>query len=120
MRAYMKRDGVRWVRLCAVAALVSGLSGCAVFTSPVLPPIGAFTSMTAPVDIEFNQTEIGPIEGRAKAASVLGLVSWGDASVAAAAAAGGLTSIDQIDCRIFNVLGIYVEYETIVTGRSND
>jgi hypothetical protein len=49
--------------------------------------------------------------------SVLWLVAWGDASTAAAAKQGGLTTLNHMDMEILSVVfGIYTETTTIVYG----
>ena len=103
-------------------------SGCAPFyRSPVKPPPGiypahGYNNTSAPVDVRFGPTRIGSKEGRAEAHSVLALpllgplVAWGDASVQEAARDGRITRVDQIDCQVYNILGFYSEYVTIVHG----
>ncbi len=105
------------IRATALATLT--LASCGIPPrTPVLPPFGGFyNDTTSPVDTTFESTSIGPKEGRSVAINILSLVSFGDASVGTAARMGGIDTVDQIDCRIFNVLGIYQRYETIVTGR---
>ncbi|MCL5270161.1 MAG: TRL-like family protein [bacterium] len=109
----MMRKTLILVSLLSAAAL----GGC-VSTSPVVPYYGAigFNQTTAPVDITFDRTQIGDRVGKAACSNILGLVSWGDASVMTAARNGGIDRIDQVDCRMLNVIGIYSSYETIVTG----
>ncbi|GEM_PF-220674 len=109
---------------CALMILLPGLvmtGGCTMLRSPVVPYVGSgFNSTTFPVDIAFDQTEIGTRAGRSSAQTILGLISWGDASVAAAARNGGIKQIDHIDAKLFNILVIYVQYETVVYGRSEE
>ena len=59
---------------------------------------------------------IGDKVGTAEATSYLGLVSLGDASVKAAADNGKITKIAAVDCKVYNVLGVYAKYTTIVRG----
>ncbi len=40
----------------------------------------------------------------------------GDASISAAMAEGGITKIHHVDSKVFQVLGLYAKYETIVYG----
>jgi hypothetical protein len=49
--------------------------------------------------------------------SVLGLVAWGDASTAAAAKQGGISTLNHMDKEFLNIIfGIYTETTTIVYG----
>jgi hypothetical protein len=58
----------------------------------------------------------GAKEGRSTARGVLGIVSWGDASTAAACRKPGITKIRTVDVEEFNILCIYYSYTTVVTG----
>lgn len=94
------------------------LTGC--MRSPVIPPFAyaGFNNTTAPVDITFQGESIGDRTGESSARSILGLFSWGDASIEAAARNGNLQQVEQIDCEITSVVfGIYQEYTTVVSGR---
>ena len=85
--------------------------------APVVPPVGfAFSNVTAPLDVDFDATKIGPKTGRSKTHNVLGLFAWGDGSTQAAARNGGLKVIDHADYRSFGILGIYSSFTTIVYG----
>lgn len=53
--------------------------------------------------------------GRAKAKHII-LVGVGDASIKAAMADGGVEKIHHVDHKSMNVLGLYMENETIVWG----
>ena len=55
-------------------------------------------------------------EGKACTQSILGWVSSGDASVAAAKAAGGITTVASVDHSAHQILGIVGEWCTIVKG----
>ena len=48
--------------------------------------------------------------------NILGLVTIGDASINAAARAGGITRISHVDRRQTSILGVISTYETIVHG----
>jgi hypothetical protein len=53
----------------------------------------------------------------AEARSILWLVAWGDASYAAAAANGGITTLRHADQEVFNVLfGLYTRWRVVVYG----
>lgn len=101
--------------LFAVALVAFSVAGCLV--APVVPPLGMFyTSIEAPLDVDFQQTSLGTKVGQSSCISVLGLVATGDASSQAAAEEGGLTTILGADYNYLNVLGIYQSYTTIVYG----
>ena len=108
------------IGMCALL-LAAGAMGCAavMYRAPVIPPTGsAFNQTTAPMDTDFNSTEVGGMKrGEAAATSVLGLLSFGDASVGEAARNGGITTIEYADSKLLNVLGLYVQYTTTVYGR---
>ena len=107
--------------LCMVFGLSLGLalSGCSFIVSPVVPPIGTAVNVTTfPVDIEYGPNDIGPTVGKSKTQSILGLVAWGDCSVETAAKNANIQQIDHVDARYFNILGVYMEYETSVWGKT--
>ena len=54
--------------------------------------------------------------GSATCHSYLGLCAVGDASIEAAAKAGGITKIHHVDFKSHSVIGIYAEFTTIVYG----
>jgi hypothetical protein len=87
------------------------LSGCiAVYT----PAIGVlYSEVRHPGDAE---GAIGAKEGRACAQSILGLVATGDASIQAAAAAGGIKNVTTVDHYTRNILGVLGEFCTIARG----
>jgi hypothetical protein len=60
---------------------------------------------------------LGTKEGRACAQSFLGLIAQGDASIKAAAEAGGITKVGSVDHYTRNMLGLIGEYCTIVRGQ---
>ena len=70
--------------------------------------------MTSPLAVTSNVENSK--EGRAVAHGVLWMVSWGDASTAAACRAAGITKIRTVDVKEFNILGLYYSYTTVVTG----
>lgn len=103
--------------LMAISALAM-LSGCAGFVrAPVVPPQGlAFTSTTAPMDVDYDTTDLGTKIGQSESHNVLGLIAWGDASSETAARTAGINEIRHADYEMFNLLGIYSKFTTIVYG----
>jgi hypothetical protein len=97
--------------------LLPALPGCATFAfAGHGTPLGFFyTDASAPQHITEN--EVGKKKGEACASSILGWVTTGDASVRAAADAGGIKQISAVDSSFRNYLGIYATYCTIVSGQ---
>lgn len=99
--------------------LISGLlvlSACGM-VAPVVPPQGMFyTGYSAPLDLDQSKTPVTQKAGKSSVTSILGLFSWGDASIDAAAREGGIQTIESADYSYTSVLGIYQQYTTIVHG----
>lgn len=55
-------------------------------------------------------------EGTAECKNIMGLVFFGDCSVETAAKNGKITQIKSVDTKVFNILGFYATYTTIVKG----
>jgi hypothetical protein len=97
----MKRMVVALVVLCSLFLL----SGC------------LYTNVLTPFDTDLNKTVLGAKQGAASNQSVLWLVAWGDASTAAAAKQGGITTVNHMDREVFSILfGLYTKTTTIVYG----
>jgi hypothetical protein len=97
--------------LFGLVAACGLLAGCAGVASPVY---GWYA------DVEWS-TQLpngpaGPKSGEAKCTSILGLIAKGDASVSAAAKAGGITRVMTVEHHSKNVLGLFAEFTTKVTG----
>jgi TRL-like protein family len=76
-----------------------------------------YTHVLTPYDTNLDKTVLGQKTGKAVMYSVLGLVAWGDASTAAAAKQGGLSTVNHMDKEFLNIIfGIYTETTTIVYG----
>lgn len=87
-------------------------SGCALARSPVTGLVYLNTSAGESV----SSNDVGTKRGEACATSILGWVGTGDASISAAAKAGGITKISHVDSTASDILLIYAEYCTIVYG----
>jgi hypothetical protein len=62
-------------------------------------------------------TAVGAKTGEACASGILGIVATGDASIKAAAAAGGITKVNAVDYKNDNLLGsVLAKTCTIVRG----
>lgn len=77
----------------------------------------AYVDIKTPYDNNLDNTELGSKKGIAQAYSVLWLVTWGDASYAAAAKNGGITVLRHADQEVQQVLfGLYSRYRIVVYG----
>jgi hypothetical protein len=103
-------------RLATVLLSALFATGCAFYSAPVVPAVAPiFTNTKAPLDIDYDETQLGSKTGKASVTAVLGF-SWGDASATAAARDGGITTIRHADYEYLNVLGIYSSFTTVVKG----
>ena len=99
--------------LALVAVLVT--SGCVAGVAPE-SVISAPLIMRMRGPLHVGDTDVGSSKvGRAKAEGIL-VVSFGDASISAAAAQGGITKIHHVDNEVTNYFGVYAAYETVVYG----
>lgn len=88
-------------KVAALAAVALMMSSCAI---------------TLPVNATSN--EVGTKVGTAKAEGFLCCLFFDqDASIQAAAKNGGIRKISTVDIKHTSILGLYVTYETIVTGK---
>lgn len=95
-----------------VPCLALMLTGCAMVAAPVN---GFFyTNLKGPADVTDNT--VSSKVGKAMCSSVLGLFASGDASIEAAAKAGGITKIHHVDYESYSCLGFYSSFTTIVYG----
>lgn len=99
----MKRYRMIWVVLISAGLLL--ISGC------------AYMDVKSPLDVDLDRTTLGQKTGVAEAQSVLWLFAWGDASYAAAAANGGITTLRHADQEVYTVLfGLYTRWRVVVYG----
>jgi hypothetical protein len=105
---------MRSFKALALTATVAGaalLSGCAAVRTPVSGCLyldvkdGSAVSSASPSKM-----------GSAQATTILGWVGTGDASISAAAKAGGISKIAYVDYKSTNILGIFGTYTTVVYG----
>ena len=99
--------------VCAVALVgLAVLAGCtAVPTGPVIAAI----TLDEKGPVAVGDMRAGMKVGVAQAEGIL-VVSYGDASIAAAMKEGGITKVHHVDNETFGVLGVYARYKTIVYG----
>jgi hypothetical protein len=98
--------------VCASAAgLVMLGTGCVGPNGPLVGAAGGiYTDVSGPVSVTSN---VGASRaGTATSKGVIGF-AWGDSSIKAASANGGITKVQHVDYHVTSVLGIYTE--TIVT-----
>lgn len=100
--------------LSTIFGLAIGALGC--IGAPVVPPLGlVYTDIDAPLTIGPSSAE-GARRGTASVTSILGLFSFGDGSVKAAAMDGGIREVQRVDYQFTNVIGIYQKYTTVAYG----
>jgi TRL (tRNA-associated locus)-like protein len=114
MQQYLSEEDrmLRNVALVGLLVMVLGLNGCMVVASPA---IGVLYT-----EVKYGDTATtssGNKEGKACAQSILGLVATGDASIAAAKQAGGISEVSMVDHTAKNIVGILGEWCTVVKGR---
>ena len=95
----------RRVTLIILMSILLVFSGC------------AFVNIKTPFDTDLDKTELGSKRGIAQAYSLLWLVSWGDASYAAAAKNGDIKVMKHADQEMQQVLlGVYTRWRVVVYG----
>lgn len=97
----------------ALVTVVSAsvLAGCATGMSPV--GTGLITDVKGPVTAT---TATGSKTGSACASSIIGLINKGDASIAAAKKAGGISTVASVDYHTKGFYPFFGETCIIVTG----
>lgn len=100
-----------------MAATLGG-AGCTIlYPDGYTPPTGIFYQNIMLNRTVSPATELGAKSGESCAYSVMALYASGDASVQAAAAAGGIRTIRAVDYRKMSALGVvYSKVCTIVHG----
>jgi hypothetical protein len=99
-------------RLFVGAVLSLSLAAC----QPVAAPLIGTLYMDLKGPITATEGTSATKEGRACAQTILGLVAQGDASIAAAAKAGGIKQVVTVDHESKHVLGIVGTFCTVVRG----
>ena len=98
--------------MCVLVLVAVMTSGCAMCVNPL---VGTIYSDDVSGAVTATEKAGGSKIGESTATLVFG-VSFGDASIQTAAANGGIDKIKTVDVRVKNVLGIFMEQTTIVTG----
>ncbi len=106
------------MRLLLTCFLFAAITGCnAIPIAPVVPAHGQiYTNVRAPLDTDFDATQLGDKVGYGQVSTYLGLVSVGDASIKSAAADAQITTVHHADYESFSILGIYSRFKVIVYG----
>ena len=104
---------VKAVVFVSAVCVLAVLSGCAM---ALRAPVTGFLYTSTKSGLAATP-QVGPKSGEACASSILGIVGTGDASIEAARAQGGITSIASVDESQMGILGIYAKHCTIVHGK---
>jgi len=93
------------------------LFGCTNMSAPVMPPSGLiYQNISAPLDVDMEETKAPSKSGRASSYSILWLFAWGDCSIATAAKDGDIKIIETADYEYTNFLGIYQSFTLVAHG----
>lgn len=99
----------------AAVSMIVALSGC--YSTPVMPPTGViYSGISAPTSLSIGGQDLGSRRGESGCSALFGLFAWGDCSAKAAADAGSITQIKQLDYHFMNVLFIWQSLTTIAYG----
>lgn len=99
--------------LTAALLLTASMTGCAASANA---PVTGFVYLSANGATAATSNPVSSKSGKSCASSILGVVGLGDASIAAAAKAGGITRVASVDSENSNILGIYATNCTVVSG----
>ena len=103
-------------KLLATTVVALFLAGCT--TAPFQPSTGALYNDTkAPLQLDYNNTDLGHKVGSATSHSFLGLFAFGDNSIQAGAKDGDIKTIKHTDYEFVNVLfGLFTKTTVYVYG----
>ncbi|MCZ7582726.1 MAG: TRL-like family protein [Deltaproteobacteria bacterium] len=103
----------QWALLVALLFVVAiSAMACAYAQSPVTGFV--YGNVQGPLTV--TDLENASKKGMGTCKSVLGIISWGDCSIEAAAQQGGITKVRHVDFDSLNVIFVYAAYTTIVYG----
>ena len=101
----------RLTQIISLSVVVMFFGGCLAVT-----PVKGVAVTSAQGPITATTYDQSARTGKSCAYSVMGLFSWGDASINAAKNAGQIKQVASVDFDTFNVLGIYGSFCTVVRG----
>jgi hypothetical protein len=101
----------RLTQIISLSVAVMFLGGCLAYT----PVMGVLVT-AAQGPITATTYDQSARTGNSCAYSIMGLVSWGDASINAAKNAGQIKQVASVDFATVNVLAIYGSFCTVVRG----
>lgn len=112
---YSHRDIMNKFILTSLAAVsLFATSGCAAMSNRA--PVTGFLYSDVAAGENISSNAGTTKKGEACAASILGLIGTGDASINTAAKEGGIAKVAYVDGKSTNILGLYAKYCTIVYG----
>lgn len=89
---------------------------CACMRAPFVPPVGAISSVQAPLNLELDNTQTSSKKGSSSAYNILGLVSMGDLSYDTAAKNGNISIIKYADYEHINIFFLFQKITVNVYG----
>jgi hypothetical protein len=96
----------------SLMTLSIAFSGCATYFNPA--PALLYNKSKFPLTVTTNK--IGLKVGKSCVHNILGLISFGDASIDEARRKGRVLNITSVDIKTDSYLGIYGQYCTVVRG----
>ena len=98
-------------KVLALVLAGAAFTGCASAATPIY---GWYADVEW--SMELPNGAMGSKSGSSKAQSILGIVATGDCSIQAAAKSGGISKVMTVEHHTKNILGLFAEFETKVTG----
>jgi hypothetical protein len=98
----------------SLAFAIVALTGCA--TTGVSSTTGYAVIAFYKEGVGATEHDVADKTGKACTNNILGIIAIGDASVEAAKRAGGIKKVSTVDKDIMNILGLFGQNCTIVTG----
>jgi len=103
----------KYVTIVVLLLFAASFAGCAAAVQPLTGSL--YSNISAPLLV--GPSDEAPTKiGTASATSILGIIATGDASIEAAAKAGGITNIHHVDYNSESTLGIIATYTVTVYG----
>jgi hypothetical protein len=104
------------LKLIVLTPVLLFITGCSALNSPVSGLITATTHSGIGGDrIIDNNVQITKI-GTATCRSVLGIIAFGDCSVATAKWSAGISKINSVHQQSFNIWTLYASHTTVIQG----